>query len=46
MRVFERELKGQLLNAARQFSAVILSGPRRAGKTFLLRAACQAVGGS
>ncbi len=37
MRVFERELKGQLVKAARQFPAIILSGPRRAGKTFLLR---------
>jgi len=37
MRVFERELKRQLVKAARQFPAIILSGPRRAGKTFLLR---------
>lgn len=37
MRVFERELRRQLFKAARQFPAVLLSGPRRAGKTFLLR---------
>jgi predicted AAA+ superfamily ATPase len=37
MRIFERELKGQLLKAVRQFPSLILSGPRRAGKTFLLR---------
>ncbi len=37
MRVFERELATQLRKAARHFPALILSGPRRAGKTFLLR---------
>jgi len=32
-----RELRGPLLRAAKAFSAVILTGPRRAGKTALLR---------
>lgn len=36
-RVFDRELTRTLRAAARHFPAVILSGPRRAGKTFLLR---------
>jgi hypothetical protein len=39
MPVFERELAGELLRAARRFPAVILTGARRAGKTFLLRRA-------
>lgn len=34
---FKRELSSRLRKAARQFSAVILTGPRRAGKTHLLR---------
>jgi hypothetical protein len=37
MRYLHRELEPQLLKAARNFPAVVLTGPRRAGKTFLLR---------
>jgi len=37
MRYVRRELEIQLLRAARGFPAVVLTGPRRAGKTFLLR---------
>jgi len=37
MRHVERELAGPLLRAARAFPAVVLTGPRRAGKTVLLR---------
>ncbi len=37
MKIFERDLKKQLLNAAKHFSALIVTGPRRAGKTFLLQ---------
>ena len=37
MRYVHRALTGELLNAARTFGAVILTGPRRAGKTTLLR---------
>jgi len=33
----ERELGAQLRRAARAFSAVVLTGPRRSGKTYLLR---------
>jgi predicted AAA+ superfamily ATPase len=32
-----RELESQVRQAARNFPAVVLTGPRRAGKTFLLR---------
>src|SRR6202047_4552138 len=32
-----RALTGQLLKAARSFAAVIVTGPRRSGKTTLLR---------
>ena len=32
----QRELEKVLLNAARSFPAVVLTGPRRSGKTFLL----------
>lgn len=39
MRFIPRELEGQLLRAARSFPAVVLTGPRRAGKTALLRRA-------
>ena len=37
MRYVHRELETQVLKAARQFPAVVLTGPRRAGKTSLLR---------
>ncbi len=37
MLTFRRELQTEIKKAARRFGAVILSGPRRAGKTFLLQ---------
>src|SRR5581483_4913337 len=37
MRYVRRELEPQLTRAARSFAAVIVTGPRRAGKTWLLR---------
>jgi len=37
MRWVPRELQPELLRAARGFPALILTGPRRAGKTSLLR---------
>jgi predicted AAA+ superfamily ATPase len=37
MRYVHRALEGQLAKAARHFPAVVLTGPRRAGKTLLLR---------
>lgn len=37
MRFIPRLLSGELLRAARHFPALILTGPRRAGKTTLLR---------
>jgi len=37
MRYLHRELESQILKAARSFPAVVLTGPRRAGKTVLLR---------
>src|SRR5438552_11316757 len=37
MRYIQRRLAGVLLEAARHFPAVVVTGPRRAGKTTLLR---------
>lgn len=37
MRYVRRALEAQLLQATRHFPAVVLTGPRRAGKTMLLR---------
>lgn len=37
MRYVRRELEGPVAKAARSFPATVLSGPRRAGKTWLLR---------
>ena len=37
MKIIRRGLEPVLLRAARSFPAVVLTGPRRAGKTFLLR---------
>lgn len=37
MRIFRRTLEKAVLNAARHYPAVVLTGPRRAGKTTLLR---------
>jgi len=37
MRHVPRELEGQIRKAARSFPAVVLTGPRRAGKTWVLR---------
>jgi uncharacterized protein len=39
MRVYPRKLQPALREAARAFGAVIVTGPRRCGKTFLLRRA-------
>ncbi len=36
MKYVARELESQLAKASKQFPSVIVSGPRRAGKTFLL----------
>ena len=37
MKYIPRELEKQLAQATRHFPAVVLTGPRRAGKTMLLR---------
>src|SRR5881296_2180272 len=37
MKIVRRELETEIRRAARAFGAVILTGPRRAGKTFLLQ---------
>lgn len=37
MKYVHRELEGQLAKAMRAFPAVVLTGPRRAGKTWLLK---------
>lgn len=37
MRYIQRQLAGVLLDASRHFPAVVVTGPRRAGKTTLLR---------
>ena len=37
MRYIRRQLEEQVLRAAKGFPAVVLTGPRRAGKTLLLR---------
>jgi predicted AAA+ superfamily ATPase len=37
MRYVHRELESRVLTAARSFPALVLTGPRRAGKTWLLR---------
>jgi uncharacterized protein len=37
MRHVRRELEGQVRKAAKGFPATVLTGPRRAGKTWLLR---------
>ena len=37
MKYLHRELEKQVARAARHFPAVVLTGPRRAGKTMLLR---------
>jgi predicted AAA+ superfamily ATPase len=37
MRYIQRQLEKQVMQATRRFPAVVLTGPRRAGKTLLLR---------
>ncbi len=37
MKYIHRELEEQLLQAVRHIPAVVLTGPRRAGRTMLLR---------
>jgi hypothetical protein len=43
MRYLRRDLESQVLKAARSFPAIVLTGPRRAGKTVLLRRLLPAV---
>jgi predicted AAA+ superfamily ATPase len=40
MRYIDRELAGTIRKALRNFPALVLTGPRRAGKTMLLRKLC------
>lgn len=37
MKYVPRALESQILSAVRNFPALVLTGPRRAGKTYLLR---------
>jgi predicted AAA+ superfamily ATPase len=37
MKYIPRQIESELLSASRHFSGLILTGPRRAGKTTLLR---------
>jgi hypothetical protein len=37
MRIIDRNIKKHILTAAKNFPAVVITGPRRSGKTFLLR---------
>lgn len=37
MKIIKRSISEELIKAARNFSAVIVTGPRRSGKTFLLK---------
>jgi uncharacterized protein len=37
MRYIRRDLEAQLIRAVKSFPAVVLTGPRRAGKTYMLR---------
>lgn len=37
MRTIDRNIKKHILTAAKNFPAVVITGPRRSGKTFLLR---------
>lgn len=37
MRFIERKISATILSAMKTFPAVVLTGPRRAGKTFLLK---------
>lgn len=37
MKIVERSIQAAIVNAVAQFPAIVLTGPRRAGKTFLLK---------